>query len=111
MIDLDKETSYKVEIELLKRKLSEKASLKANASKVQVCDFCQENHPNAKETLSFGGDTDEEFMREFIDKRDKVLSEECSALMQRKLPPKLEDPGRFTVPCSNREGRNRESTM
>ena len=29
-----------------------------------------------------------------------VLSEECSAIIQRKLPPKLKDPGSFTVPCT-----------
>ena len=29
-----------------------------------------------------------------------ALSEECSAIIQRKLPPKLKDPGSFTVPCT-----------
>ncbi|MCI51291.1 hypothetical protein A2U01_0072535, partial [Trifolium medium] len=46
MVQLDKETAYQKEIELLKRKL-EKASLGAEVKKVQeICDFCQENHPN-----------------------------------------------------------------
>ena len=27
------------------------------------------------------------------------LNEECSALLQNKLPPKLKDPGSFTIPC------------
>jgi hypothetical protein len=29
-----------------------------------------------------------------------VLTEECSAILQKKLPPKLKDPGSFTIPCS-----------
>lgn len=29
-----------------------------------------------------------------------MLTEECSARIQRKLPPKLKDPGSFTVPCT-----------
>ena len=28
------------------------------------------------------------------------LSEECSAIIQKKLPPKLKDPGSFSIPCS-----------
>lgn len=28
------------------------------------------------------------------------LAEECSAIIQKKLPPKLSDPGRFTIPCA-----------
>ncbi|MCI89736.1 hypothetical protein A2U01_0111025, partial [Trifolium medium] len=45
-LQLDKETAYQKEIELLKRKL-EKVSLGAEVKKIQeVCDFCQENHPN-----------------------------------------------------------------
>ena len=27
------------------------------------------------------------------------LMEECNAIFQRKLPPKLKDPGSFTIPC------------
>ncbi|XP_063942727.1 uncharacterized protein LOC135150376 [Daucus carota subsp. sativus] len=29
-----------------------------------------------------------------------ALTEECSAVLQQKLPPKLKDPGRFTIPCT-----------
>ncbi|KAL5574205.1 hypothetical protein UlMin_023802 [Ulmus minor] len=29
-----------------------------------------------------------------------MLTEECSAILQRKLPPKLKDPGSFTIPCT-----------
>ncbi|KAL8155611.1 hypothetical protein AgCh_000849 [Apium graveolens] len=28
------------------------------------------------------------------------LTEECSAVLQQKLPPKLKDPGNFTIPCT-----------
>ncbi|MCI50728.1 retrotransposon gag protein, partial [Trifolium medium] len=46
MLQLDKETAYQKEIDLLKKKL-EKVSLEAQVKNVQeVCDFCQENHPN-----------------------------------------------------------------
>ncbi|XP_063948041.1 uncharacterized protein LOC135152139 [Daucus carota subsp. sativus] len=29
-----------------------------------------------------------------------ALTEECSAVLQQKLPPKLKDPGSFTIPCT-----------
>jgi len=29
-----------------------------------------------------------------------TLSEECSAIVLKKLPPKLKDPGSFTIPCT-----------
>ena len=28
------------------------------------------------------------------------FNEECSAIIQKKLPPKLKDPGNFTIPCT-----------
>ena len=34
------------------------------------------------------------------DDENIALSENCSAILQRKLPPKLKDPGAFTIPCS-----------
>ena len=38
--------------------------------------------------------------RKLSDYETIALSEECSAILQRKLPPKLKDPGSFTIPCS-----------
>ncbi|KAL2471945.1 Uncharacterized protein Adt_40081 [Abeliophyllum distichum] len=29
-----------------------------------------------------------------------MLTEECSTILQNKLPPKLKDPGSFTIPCT-----------
>ncbi|XP_039688633.1 uncharacterized protein [Medicago truncatula] len=47
------------------------------------------------------------FMKEMLTGRRKPkddenisLSENCSAILQRKLPPQLKDPGAFTIPCS-----------
>ncbi|KAL5538589.1 hypothetical protein UlMin_045511 [Ulmus minor] len=47
------------------------------------------------------------FMKEILKKKRKLgdnetvmLNEECSAILQRKLPPKLKDPGGFTIPCT-----------
>ena len=47
------------------------------------------------------------FMKEILLKKRKLgdyetvtLSEECSAVIQKKLPPKLKDPGSFTIPCA-----------
>ena len=47
------------------------------------------------------------FMKELLTGRKRpkddeniALSENCSAILQRKLPPKLKDPGAFTIPCS-----------
>ncbi|KAM6592929.1 hypothetical protein CsatA_000632 [Cannabis sativa] len=47
------------------------------------------------------------FMKEILSKKRKMedfetvaLTEECSAILQKKLPPKLKDPGSFTIPCT-----------
>ncbi|XP_060974168.1 uncharacterized protein LOC133039319 [Cannabis sativa] len=47
------------------------------------------------------------FMKEILSKKRKMedyetvaLTEECSAILQKKLPPKLKDPGSFNIPCS-----------
>ncbi|XP_027361379.1 uncharacterized protein LOC113869313 [Abrus precatorius] len=47
------------------------------------------------------------FMKELLSKKRKLendktvpLTEECSAILQRKLPQKLKDPGSFSIPCS-----------
>ena len=47
------------------------------------------------------------FMKDVLSKKRKLgdyetvtLSEECSAILQKKLPPKLKDPGRFTISCA-----------
>ncbi|XP_050213909.1 uncharacterized protein LOC126665222 [Mercurialis annua] len=46
------------------------------------------------------------FLKEIISNKNKLeeyatvgLTEECSARLQRKLPPKLKDPGIFSIPC------------
>ena len=46
------------------------------------------------------------FMKDVLSKKRKlgdyetvVLSEECSAILQKKLPPKLKDSSSFTIPC------------
>ncbi|KAJ9168219.1 hypothetical protein P3X46_019770 [Hevea brasiliensis] len=46
------------------------------------------------------------FLKEILSKKRKledygtvVLTEECSAILQNKLPPKLKDPGSFSIPC------------
>ena len=38
--------------------------------------------------------------RKLEDYETMRLNEECSAIIQRKLPPKLKDPRSFTIPCS-----------
>ncbi|XP_062112902.1 uncharacterized protein LOC133824056 [Humulus lupulus] len=38
--------------------------------------------------------------REFEDYEMVSLIEDCSAILQKKLPPKLKDPGSFNIPCS-----------
>ncbi|XP_062080828.1 uncharacterized protein LOC133785625 [Humulus lupulus] len=49
----------------------------------------------------------EQPVREILSKKRKMedyetvaLTEECSAILQRKLPQKLRDPGSFTIPCT-----------
>ena len=47
------------------------------------------------------------FMKDVLFKKRKLgdyetvaLSEECSAILEKKLPPTLKDPGSFTIPCA-----------
>ena len=47
------------------------------------------------------------FMKDILSKKRKLgdyetvtLSKECNAILQKKLPPKLKDPGSFTIPCA-----------
>ena len=47
------------------------------------------------------------FMKDILSRKKKLsdyetvaLTEECSAILQNKLPPKLKDPGSFTIPCT-----------
>ncbi|KAK7282492.1 hypothetical protein RIF29_11318 [Crotalaria pallida] len=47
------------------------------------------------------------FMKELLTNKRKLkdnetvlLTEECSAILQKKLPQKLKDPGSFTIPCN-----------
>ena len=47
------------------------------------------------------------FMKDLLSRKRKLqedetvmLTEECSAIIQRKLPPKLKDPGSFHIPCT-----------
>ncbi|KAJ8899464.1 hypothetical protein K2173_018438 [Erythroxylum novogranatense] len=46
------------------------------------------------------------FLKEIISNKKKLdnfatvaLTKECSSILQNKLPPKLKDPGSFTIPC------------
>ena len=47
------------------------------------------------------------FIKDILSKKRRLsdfeivnLIEECSAILQRKLPQKLKDPGSFTIPCT-----------
>jgi len=47
------------------------------------------------------------FLKELLSNKKKLeefemvaLTEDCSAILQNKLPPKLKDPGKFTIPCT-----------
>lgn len=47
------------------------------------------------------------FIKDILSKKRKIgdyetvaLTEECSAILQKKFPPKLKDLGRFTIPCT-----------
>ncbi|XP_017416688.2 uncharacterized protein LOC108327503 [Vigna angularis] len=47
------------------------------------------------------------YVKQFLSKKKKYLDEEtikvqgnCSAIMQKSLPPKVKDPGSFTIPCT-----------
>ncbi|XP_061367061.1 uncharacterized protein LOC133310177 [Gastrolobium bilobum] len=49
------------------------------------------------------------FMKDLLSRKRKLqecetvtLTAECSAIIQKKLPPKLKDPGRFSIPCNIR---------
>ncbi|XP_022893886.1 uncharacterized protein LOC111408350 [Olea europaea var. sylvestris] len=38
--------------------------------------------------------------RKLVEHETVMLMEECSAILQNKLPPKIKDPGSFTIPCA-----------
>ncbi|XP_014491985.1 uncharacterized protein LOC106754484 [Vigna radiata var. radiata] len=38
--------------------------------------------------------------RKYVEKETIEVQGNCSAIIQRKLPPKLQDPGSFTIPCT-----------
>ena len=47
------------------------------------------------------------FLKDIISNKRKLekfeivkLNEECSTILQNKLPPKLKDPGSFSIPCT-----------
>ncbi|XP_052724088.1 uncharacterized protein LOC128193932 [Vigna angularis] len=47
------------------------------------------------------------YMKQILNKKNRYLDEEtievqgnCSAIMQKTLPPKFKDPGSFTIPCT-----------
>ena len=47
------------------------------------------------------------FMKDILSKKRKLgdyetvtLADKCSDILQKKLPPKLKDPGSFTIPCA-----------
>jgi len=49
------------------------------------------------------------FMKDLLSRKRKlqedetiILTEKCSAIIQKKLPPKLKDPGSFVIPCEIR---------
>ncbi|PNY02487.1 hypothetical protein L195_g025797 [Trifolium pratense] len=87
MLQLDKETTYHKEIDLLKRKL-EKATLGAEVKKVhEICDFCHKNHPNGYCVPE--GISDEEYTK-FMGRPspysgwvDKATKEACKAVGER----------------------------
>jgi len=55
----------------------------------------------------------EKFLKEILNSKKKLadfetiaLSGECSAIVLKKLPPKLKDPRSFTIPCTIDVGPN-----
>ncbi|XP_022841845.1 uncharacterized protein LOC111365521 [Olea europaea var. sylvestris] len=72
---------------------------------VEICKKMHINIPFADtiaQMLSYG-----KFMKEILSNKRKLeehetvcLNEECSAILLKKLPPKLSDPGSFTIPCT-----------
>ncbi|XP_022883158.1 uncharacterized protein LOC111399906 [Olea europaea var. sylvestris] len=58
------------------------------------------------------------FMKDILSNKRKLednetikLTEECSAILQHKLPPKLKDPGSFTIPCNIGLGEAKPTTV
>ncbi|XP_040372998.1 uncharacterized protein LOC112194621 [Rosa chinensis] len=51
-------------------------------------------------TESKGKTSTSSIPRKFKGNEVVALSEEVSSILQRRLPPKLKDPGRFTIPCT-----------
>ncbi|XP_062088434.1 uncharacterized protein LOC133794996 [Humulus lupulus] len=85
------------------KKLEESVKKSIPAPKVEV-----ENEGKVEEEVIEDLEKNQSpFMKEILSKKKKLddyetlaLTEECGAILQKKLPPKLKDPGSFAIPCS-----------
>ncbi|XP_052724117.1 uncharacterized protein LOC128193955 [Vigna angularis] len=110
------------QLEALMNKLSQLPKELQNVSQAQHqgCELCDGEHANGHCAMQVNTQEDvnymealqqmpayAKFMKELLTKKRKYIEEEtievqgnCSAIIQKLLPPKFKDPGSFTIPCT-----------
>nr|XP_027109356.1 uncharacterized protein LOC113729231 [Coffea arabica] len=97
------------EREFERRENKQLSELGENGKKIKGKEKMEENEPQIGDTIPIPPPilSYTKFLKEIMTKKRKLvdsetiaLTEECSAIIQNKLPPKLKDPGSFTVPCT-----------
>ncbi|XP_062119235.1 uncharacterized protein LOC133832983 [Humulus lupulus] len=77
--------------------------------KAEEEESCEKFEPQVEEKVTECLPTKEKIQPVVVDSNVKIpledfeivaLTEECNAILQRKLPQKLQDPGSFTIPCT-----------
>ncbi|PIN27063.1 hypothetical protein CDL12_00161 [Handroanthus impetiginosus] len=120
VIEVDQVTALNAKIDFLMQSMKNFGVNQVQHTLV-TCDECGESHPSDQcphifkklhINISFAEAFEQmpsyvKFMKDILSKKRRLgnyetvaLTEECSAIIQNKLPPKLKDPGSFTIPCT-----------
>ncbi|GAU52017.1 hypothetical protein TSUD_418330, partial [Trifolium subterraneum] len=98
ILELDTNNVILAQMKLMSKEMEELKKASSRGSQASVNQF-----EEALEQMPLYS----KFLKELLTKKRKPLdddtvdmTEECSALIQRKLPQKKKDPGSFTIPCS-----------
>ncbi|XP_061374789.1 uncharacterized protein LOC133317012 [Gastrolobium bilobum] len=104
----EKKVRWKLLLRMLWLKMIEKRKLRKRRKKKRFLDIFKKLHIN----IPFAEALENmphyvKFMKDLLSKKRKLkdgeivaLTEECSPLIQQKLPPKLKDPGSFSIPIA-----------
>ncbi|XP_061351159.1 uncharacterized protein LOC133296225 [Gastrolobium bilobum] len=110
-IEVDKNNPEKVERKLFKWK--KKKALEKQNKPLDLSPYARTPYPQRlkkdiqKQQYSKFLDIFKRFMKDLISRKRKLqeyetvnLTEECNAIIKKKLPTKVKDPGSFSIPCT-----------